>query len=138
MLCSAGAALSSMLEFFQALVAANLPGLGYRDLLQLLMAPITVNSSSPTVANTPTLHKQVNTIRILSSNLKKSFRCLTFYSSLIFQAFHSLAKCVAALTVTWKPEAILVVEQFLADVNSQRSDSQHIFALLVIAIPSSI
>ncbi|XP_026279732.1 cullin-associated NEDD8-dissociated protein 1 isoform X2 [Frankliniella occidentalis] len=100
-----GAALSSMLEFFQALVAANLPGLGYRDLLQLLMAPITVNSSSPTVSATPTLHKQ---------------------------AFHSLAKCVAALTVTWKPEAIMVVEQFLGDVNGQRSDSQHIFALLVI------
>lgn len=54
-----GAALSSMLEFFQALVAANLPGLGYRDLLQLLMAPISVAVVSPTVAATPTLHKQV-------------------------------------------------------------------------------
>lgn len=100
-----GAALSSMLEFFQALVAANLPGLGYRNLLELLMAPISNSSSSPTVATTPSLHKQ---------------------------AFHSLAKCVAALTVTWKAEAIVVVEQFLADVNGQRSDSHHIFALLVI------
>lgn len=57
---------------------------------------------------------------------------MVFLLRLMLQAFHSLAKCVAALTVTWKPEAIVVVEQFLADVNSQRSDSQHIFALLVI------
>ena len=48
------------------------------------------------------------------------------------QAFHSLAKCVAALTVTWQQEALTVVEQFLRDVQNPRSDAQHIFALLVI------
>jgi cullin-associated NEDD8-dissociated protein 1 len=48
------------------------------------------------------------------------------------QAFHSLAKCVAALTVTWQQEALTVVEQFLRDVQNPRSDAQHIFALLII------
>jgi len=48
------------------------------------------------------------------------------------QAFHSLAKCVAALTVTWQREALTVVEQFLRDVQNPRSDAQHIFALLII------
>ena len=100
----AGAALASMLAFFQALVAAQLPGLKYKDLLGLLVAPIAggTGSGAPIL---PTLHKQ---------------------------AFHSLAKCVAALTVTWKQEAIAVVEQFLHNVAKPTSDSQHIFALLVI------
>lgn len=95
-----GAALSSMLDFFEALVKAGLAGLGFRDLLTMLVAPVTQSS-----LNVPALHKQ---------------------------AFHSLAKCVAALTITWQQEALTVVEQFLQDVQSPQSDAQHIFALLVI------
>ncbi|XP_063993301.1 cullin-associated NEDD8-dissociated protein 1 [Diachasmimorpha longicaudata] len=90
-----GAALYAMLEFFQALVQAGIPGLGYRDLLAMLVAPVT-NS---------VLHKQ---------------------------AYHSLAKCAAALTITWQQEAHGVVEQFIKNVQDPASDSQHIFALLVI------
>lgn len=93
-----GAALNSMLEFFQALVQAGLPGLSYKELLAMLISPITPSPS-------PALHKQ---------------------------AFHSLAKCVAAITVTWQHEAISVVHTFLRDVQSPRNDPQHIFALLVI------
>ncbi|XP_049773388.1 cullin-associated NEDD8-dissociated protein 1 [Schistocerca cancellata] len=98
-----GAALNSMLEFFEALVKAELPGLGFRDLLSMLVAPITQcgESTMPVLI----LHKQ---------------------------AFHSLAKCVAALTVTWRQEALTVVEQFLRNVQNPRNDAQHIFALLVI------
>lgn len=48
------------------------------------------------------------------------------------QAFHSLAKCVAALTITSHQEAFPVVEEFLRDIQSPRNDPQHIFALLVI------
>lgn len=84
-----------MLEFFQALVQANIPGLGYRELLALIIAPV----------NQGNLHKQ---------------------------AYHSLAKCAAALTITWRSEAQGVVEQFLRDVQNPQNDSQHIFALLVI------
>lgn len=85
-----------MLEFFQALVQADIPGLGYRELLSMLLAP---------VIQSVLLHKQ---------------------------AYHSLAKCAAALTITWHQEAQAVVEQFLKDVQTPQSDAQHIFALLVI------
>ncbi|KAJ9575390.1 hypothetical protein L9F63_025658, partial [Diploptera punctata] len=98
-----GAALNSMLEFFQALVKAGLPGLGYRDLLAMLVIPVTQGAGSG--GSMPVLHKQ---------------------------AFHSLAKCVAALTVTWQQEALNVVEQFLRDVQNPRTDAHHIFALLII------
>jgi cullin-associated NEDD8-dissociated protein 1 len=46
-----GAALNSMLEFFKSLVAANLPGLGQKDLLKLLVDPVL----SPSGAS---IHKQ--------------------------------------------------------------------------------
>lgn len=101
-----GAALTSMLELFQALVLANLPGLGYRELLGLLVNPVTSQGTiGPSGVPMPTLHKQ---------------------------AYHSLAKCVAALTVQFKDEAIAVAQQFLRDVQNPISDSQYIFALLVI------
>lgn len=48
------------------------------------------------------------------------------------QAYHSLAKCVAALTVQYPDEAIVVAQQFLRDVQNPANDSQYIFALLVI------
>ncbi|XP_076241308.1 cullin-associated and neddylation-dissociated 1 isoform X2 [Calliopsis andreniformis] len=90
-----GVALNSMLDFFQALVQADIPGLGYRELLSMLIAPVSQS----------VLHKQ---------------------------AYHSLAKCAAALTITWHQEAQAVVEQFLKDVQNPKTDAQHIFALLVI------
>jgi len=48
-----GAALASMLDFFQALVQAGLPGLGFRELVLLLRQPVI---SEQMAAN---LHKQV-------------------------------------------------------------------------------
>lgn len=84
-----------MLEFFQALVQAEVPGLGYRELLAMLVVPVTQS----------VLHKQ---------------------------AYHSLAKCAAALTITWHQEAQAIVEQLLKDVQNPQNDAQHIFALLVI------
>ncbi|XP_014297197.1 cullin-associated NEDD8-dissociated protein 1 [Microplitis demolitor] len=90
-----GAALSAMLEFFQALVQADIPGVGYQELLSMLIEPV----------NKSVLHKQ---------------------------AYHSLAKCAAALTITWQQEAHGVVEQFIKNVQHPQNDAQHIFALLVI------
>lgn len=55
-----GAALNSMLEFFQALVMANLPGLGYRELLALLVNPVVSQGNvGPSGVPMPALHKQV-------------------------------------------------------------------------------
>lgn len=92
-----GVALQSMLEFFQALVKCNLPEVAYKDLLHMLLYPISSNQAG--------LHKQ---------------------------AFYSLAKCVAAITVTCPNHAIPVVQEFIQDIQHAKSDSQHIFGLLVI------
>ncbi|KAF2884604.1 hypothetical protein ILUMI_21568 [Ignelater luminosus] len=95
-----GTALVSMLEFFQALVKCRLPGLGYNDLLQMLLYPV-----SHIPANQSNLHKQ---------------------------AYYSLAKCVAAITVICKNQALPVVNQFIHNIQVARCDSQHIFSLLVV------
>ncbi|XP_022915623.1 cullin-associated NEDD8-dissociated protein 1 [Onthophagus taurus] len=94
-----GAALNSMLEFFQALVSCRIPDLGYNELLQMLLSPIV----NPTT--TQTLHKQ---------------------------AYYSLAKCVAAITVKCSERALPVVNQFIHDIKTTTSDSHHIFGLLII------
>lgn len=94
-----GAALNSMLEFFQALVMCRLPGLSYNELVQMLISPIL------NVQGKETIHKQ---------------------------AYYSLAKCVAAITVICPTKALPVVQQFIYDIQNARSDSQHIFGLLII------
>lgn len=89
-----------MLEFFQALVQANLPGLGYNELLDMLVQPVKQSSSQQV------LHKQ---------------------------AYHSLAKCAAALTIPWPHEAHCIVHQMLQnDLQNPTDPAPHIFALLVI------
>ncbi|XP_054718633.1 cullin-associated NEDD8-dissociated protein 1-like [Uloborus diversus] len=102
-----GAALNAMLEFFQSLVTTQLPGVTYRELLRRLTAPIcTVNGQHGQGNAPPTIHKQ---------------------------AYHSIAKCVAALTVTCPQEALPVVQQFLQELKAKRnSDSVQLFALLAI------
>lgn len=91
-----GAALTSMLDFFKALVQAELPGLSFNELLNMLIAPVLSGAS---------LHKQ---------------------------AFHSLAKCVAALANTNQREALPVVQKFLKELKSNKDDSHQVFALFVI------
>lgn len=101
-----GVALKAMLEFFQALVPCNIPSLGYKELLQMLISPIYLSTPATQPPNSNlTVHKQ---------------------------AFHSIAKCVAALTVMCPHEAVSVVNQFIADVQNPRTDSIHLFALLAI------
>ena len=48
------------------------------------------------------------------------------------QAYHSSAKCAAALTITCHEEALEVVKKFSKDVKNMSSDPCHIFALFVI------
>lgn len=95
-----GTALNCTLNLFQALVQAQLPGLGYRELLEMLMAPV-INQQQNVQ-----LHKQ---------------------------AYHSLAKCVAALTLQVQSEAVPLAVDLLQDITKkQRSDSQIVFDLLTI------
>ncbi|KAJ8321959.1 hypothetical protein KUTeg_000430 [Tegillarca granosa] len=99
-----GGALVALLEFFQALVSIGLPKLGFRDLLQMLITP--VYSPLPSHGSAFAVHRQ---------------------------AFHSIAKCVAALTVKCPGEGGNVVNQFVSDVrNAKSSDSIKLFSLLAL------
>lgn len=92
-----------MLDFFKTLVQCNLPGLSYNDLLQFLIQPITVSQGAG--AGDVPIHKQ---------------------------AYYSLAKCVAAITVTMQHQALQIVPQFINEIPTARHDSQKIFTLLVV------
>lgn len=95
-----GTALLCTLNLFQALVQAKLPGLGYRQLLDMLRLPV-INPQSTIV-----LHKQ---------------------------AYHSTAKCVAALVINVPGEAIVLATEMLAEIlQGIRSDSHLVFCLLTI------
>lgn len=83
-------------DLFQALVHAQLPGLSYRQLLEMLRAPVSANIQ---------LHKQ---------------------------AFHSIAKCAAALTLQVRNEAIPLANELLQEIHQKRTDTQIIFCLLTI------
>ncbi|XP_057661547.1 cullin-associated NEDD8-dissociated protein 1 isoform X2 [Diorhabda carinulata] len=48
------------------------------------------------------------------------------------QAFYSLAKCVAAITVTFHSHALPVIPQFINEIQTASTDSKQIFALLVV------
>jgi len=96
-----GAALNSMMEFFQALVATQTPSLGFRELLQMITEPIYQARSSSLA-----VHKQ---------------------------AFQSMAKCIAALTISCKQEGSNTVNQFINDIkHSKSSDSVRLLALLTL------
>ncbi|XKL68842.1 hypothetical protein PGB90_006611 [Kerria lacca] len=95
-------ALSSMLTFFQVLVQADLPGLGFNGLLEMLVAPV---NKSGTEINEPPLNKQ---------------------------AFNSLAKCVAAITVTQEQNIIPIVENFLKEIQIHKNDEKSIFPLRIV------
>ena len=92
-----GSALTCTLNLFQSLVQANLPGLGYRQLLAMLMQPVTNPQQQ--------LHKQ---------------------------AFYSLSKSIAALTLQMPNEAIPIATEFLHEIQNRRSDSHLVFYLLTI------
>lgn len=48
------------------------------------------------------------------------------------QAYHSLAKCIAALTLQMPTEAIPIANEFLAEIQNRRSDLHLVFYLLTI------
>ncbi|XP_044740859.1 cullin-associated NEDD8-dissociated protein 1 isoform X2 [Chrysoperla carnea] len=116
-----GVALQAMLEFFQVLVRARLPKLSRTDLLVLLVQQAT------SVSNTGGSNNNSN-----SSQSNKNVNVNVNVPVLHKQAFHSLAKCVAAVVISDPQEALLVVEQFLKDLQETRTDAHHIFALFVV------
>lgn len=95
-----GAALQSVLDFFQALVRSSFPGLDHTGLVKQLTLPIVSPQSNPS-----TLHKQ---------------------------AFHSTAKCVAAITVIDAQLSRKTVQSYINEMNNPHSDSFVTFVFLVI------
>lgn len=101
-----GSALICTHDLFQSLVQTNLPSLDYHSLLKMLMEPVITTPTVPSCSSDQ-LHKQ---------------------------AYHSLAKCVAALTQQCPNEAIPLATQLLEDLQKTKSiqDSQLVFSLLAI------
>ncbi|XP_020647066.2 cullin-associated NEDD8-dissociated protein 1 [Pogona vitticeps] len=88
-----GGALNAIVDFFQALVVTKTVNMSYAELMKQLTSPI--YSSSPAG---------------MSVNLHK-------------QAYHSVAKCVAALSSVCPKEAPGVVSQFVQDVKNPKSSA---------------
>lgn len=94
-----GVALNCTMDLFQAFVKTNLPGLSYRELLDMIEHPIMNPNANVN------MHKQ---------------------------AFHSSAKCVAALTLQCSTEAIPLAVDLLQEIQKRKNDSQVVFCLLSI------
>lgn len=88
-----GGALNAIVDFFQALVVTKTVNMSYAELMKQLTSPIYSSSSSGASVN---LHKQ---------------------------AYHSVAKCVAALSSVCPKEAPGVVNQFIQDVKNPKSSA---------------
>ncbi|CAG9796700.1 unnamed protein product [Diatraea saccharalis] len=98
-----GGALKAMLSVLSALVAADVAGCSRRELLALLVAPV---------------HRAAD-----HANSAHHIK----------QAFHSLAKCVAAVVVAGGSDALDVVRGFLRDAAHPPNDPTHMFSLLALA-----
>ncbi|NXE40131.1 CAND1 protein, partial [Ptilorrhoa leucosticta] len=99
-----GGALNAIIDFFQALVLTKTAAMGYPELMKQLTAPV---YSSGSAGASLTLHKQ---------------------------AYHSVAKCVAALSSACPKEAPATVNQFVQDVKSPKSSpAVQVLAFLFLA-----
>lgn len=99
-----GMPLNCTLNLFQALVEAKLPGIGYRELLEMLRSPVRELNLQPH-SNAQMLSKQ---------------------------AFHSLGKCIAAITLQVPNQAIPLANELLTDIQRIPNDANIVFCLLSI------
>ncbi|XP_074601185.1 cullin-associated and neddylation-dissociated 1 [Brevipalpus obovatus] len=99
-----GTALQSVLDFFQALVRSSFPGLDYNTLVEQLIAPV-YSMNNSTAQQHPPLHKQ---------------------------AYHSIAKCVAAISIIDAEQSIRAVMNFIPHTTEGQPSQIRLFALLTI------
>ncbi|PFX22174.1 Cullin-associated NEDD8-dissociated protein 1 [Stylophora pistillata] len=85
-----GGALNATLTLLTELVTSGMKGMGFKDLFQMLVTPI---YSSSHASQQIVIHKQ---------------------------AFHSIAKCVAALAMSCPYDGKSVVNQFVRDIQSEK------------------
>ncbi|CAF1035513.1 unnamed protein product [Didymodactylos carnosus] len=114
-----GTALDSVIEFSQALVPKTIP---YKDFVNMLIKPI--YQPIPTSSVQPPSSSSSSTATVLGHDLQNS---LVVHK----QAFYSIAKCFAAVTVKNINEGQHFINKFQDDLNNQKtSDSIKILALL--------
>lgn len=109
-----GLALESSIEFFSAIVMHQQPGLTYRDIVNMLTKPIREQA-------VPLQTQQ------RAGSAEFSNNSLAVHK----QAFYSIAKIIAALTVANQKEGQAVIKQFINDLKDPKSrDSTKLLALL--------
>ncbi|KAH8410584.1 hypothetical protein KR009_005701 [Drosophila setifemur] len=106
-----GTALNCTLELFQALVQTQLSGLDYQSLVSKLMAPVLAGGGDAT-------SRATGGAPIEQVQLHK-------------QAYHSSAKCIAALTQQCPQVATPLATKLITDLQ-KRNDTEIIFCLLTI------
>ncbi|XP_030383678.1 cullin-associated NEDD8-dissociated protein 1 [Scaptodrosophila lebanonensis] len=105
-----GTALNCTLDLFQSLVQTQLPGLDYHSLVSQLMEPVLMGSDLSTK----------NAMERQNEQLHK-------------QAYHSSAKCIAALTQQCPLVATPLATKLITEIqNRVTNDTQIIFCLLTI------
>jgi len=92
-----GLALEASIEFFTAVLSRDEPGLGFRDLVGMLTKPIRD-------------HSLVQAGR--AGSAAENQQSLAVHK----QAFYSISKIIAALTVNSQKEGQLVIQQFISDI----------------------
>lgn len=97
-----GLALESSIEFFLAIVIYKQPGLDYKDIVSILTKPIREQTNFVNE-----FQKQQN-----NSTTTNSENGLVVHK----QAFYSIAKIIAALTVENQQEGQAVITQFIKDI----------------------
>lgn len=111
-----GLALESSIDFFLAIVMHKQPGLGYKDIVSILTKPI---------------REQLNFVNEFQKQQNNSSNHNETSLVVHKQAFYSIAKIIAALTVKNQQEGQAVITQFINDIKDPRSrDSIRLLALL--------
>lgn len=111
-----GLALESLIEFLITIVNHKQLGLEYKDLVLMLTKPIREQQ----ISNSNNVYAENGMQQANSSSL-----------AVHKQAFYSIAKCIASLTVKNQAEGQLVIKQFINDIKDTKSrDSVRLLALL--------
>ena len=107
-----GLALESTIEFFTSIVNHKQPGLQYKDIVTLLIKPIKEQNMYQQNQNSNNKNQTNNTNSAFEASMGNNSSNLAVHK----QAFYSIAKCIAALTVMNQEEGKAVINQFINDI----------------------
>ncbi len=107
-----GLALESTIEFFTSIASHKQPGLQYKDIVMLLIKPIKEQNMYQQGHVSNSKNQISNTNSAFEPSLGNNSNNLAVHK----QAFYSIAKCIAALTVINQEEGKAVINQFINDI----------------------